>query len=763
MKSITTTIVLVFILISIGIAQVIRVPGEMGVIQDALNACLPGDTVLVSPGIYYENLVWPNTQSICLISELGPDTTIIDGSDTARVILVSTGVDTTTIISGFTIRNGYSDFGAGIGCMDSSSPKIADNIITQNTAELAGGIGCSDNSSPVIINNTVTGNNSNGMGGIGCSHTTSVIIKNNIISNNNAGAGGGIGLDECSSIIITYNVITANTATDGYGGGVLAFDCGEEIIIDDNTITNNWGDVGGGGILIILGGSANISNNFISGNIATTGGGIGVGGSQTTISGNTINANIALLGGGIGFHGSESTIYNNTISDNTADSLGGGIYCEDNSNLSMENVTVSQNTAEESGGGIESRYSNLQIENCNFTGNLAQNGYGGAINYWNFGNSSKINYQVGIKNSQISNNIAGFHTGGVYIVVSNTDSSFINVLIDKCEFVNNSSDHYTALHIGGFKSLFEVSNCVFRSNIAVQYTAGASFHNGCTGMVSNCLFTLNTAATGGGSWNSGGAGVWAWANVNFMNCTFSDNSASYGSGLGIGRGSVVTATNCIFWGNSIDQIALITYNNEGGTLIANYCDVQGGEDSINVIDPGSSTLNWGDGNIEEDPLFIDSGNSDYHLKDSSACINAAIDSIEIAGLWSYCPLSDIEGNSRPNPPGSMPDMGAYESPVGIVGVEEDELIQPTEYILFQNYPNPFNPTTKIEYQIPELSIVTLKVYDVLGSEIRTLVNEEKPVGDYEVEFNAANLSSGIYIYQLSAGEFIKTKKMIIIK
>ncbi|MGB5847989.1 MAG: T9SS type A sorting domain-containing protein [Ignavibacteriaceae bacterium] len=98
-----------------------------------------------------------------------------------------------------------------------------------------------------------------------------------------------------------------------------------------------------------------------------------------------------------------------------------------------------------------------------------------------------------------------------------------------------------------------------------------------------------------------------------------------------------------------------------------------------------------------------------------------------------------------------------------VGVAVNETNLPIEYALKQNYPNPFNPTTTINYQIPELSFVTLKVYDVLGSEIITLVNEEKPVGSYEVEFNAAGLPSGVYFYQLNAGEFINTKKMILLK
>jgi hypothetical protein len=96
-----------------------------------------------------------------------------------------------------------------------------------------------------------------------------------------------------------------------------------------------------------------------------------------------------------------------------------------------------------------------------------------------------------------------------------------------------------------------------------------------------------------------------------------------------------------------------------------------------------------------------------------------------------------------------------------------------DYYLENNYPNPFNPTTKISYQITEPGLVTLKIYDVLGIEIATLVDDQKPAGKYELEFSATggsasgrdtyNLTSGIYFYQLQAGSFIETKKMILIK
>jgi hypothetical protein len=87
----------------------------------------------------------------------------------------------------------------------------------------------------------------------------------------------------------------------------------------------------------------------------------------------------------------------------------------------------------------------------------------------------------------------------------------------------------------------------------------------------------------------------------------------------------------------------------------------------------------------------------------------------------------------------------------------------TYYSLKQNYPNPFNPTTKINYSVPEYGLVTIKVYDLLGKEIATLINEEKNAGNYEINFNGIGLPSGIYFYKLSAGNFSETKKLVLMK
>ena len=85
------------------------------------------------------------------------------------------------------------------------------------------------------------------------------------------------------------------------------------------------------------------------------------------------------------------------------------------------------------------------------------------------------------------------------------------------------------------------------------------------------------------------------------------------------------------------------------------------------------------------------------------------------------------------------------------------------YKLYSNYPNPFNPSTKIKYSVAEKTFVSLKIYDVAGSEVASIVNREQAAGEYEVDFNADNLKSGVYFYMIQAGNFVQTKKMILMK
>jgi parallel beta-helix repeat protein/predicted outer membrane repeat protein len=241
-------------------------------IQDALSLCVDHDTVLVGPGRYFENLIWPYTQGIDLVSEEGSDKTIIDGRTVDRVIQMRSTADTTTKIVGFTIQNGHTGaFGGGIFCDYGAAPFICNNIIRDNRA------------------------GSNGGGGIYCTGTT--VITGNIIADNIAylitwwSIGGGIYCD--GSPIITNNVITGNIAD--YAGGIFCM--GPAPLISGNTISDNRAFLGGGGIYLW--------------------------GCTPIMSRNTITDNMAGSGGGIYCEGSSPHIDSCTISNNSLD----GVYC----------------------------------------------------------------------------------------------------------------------------------------------------------------------------------------------------------------------------------------------------------------------------------------------------------------------------------------------------------------------------------------------------------------------------------------------------
>jgi hypothetical protein len=105
-------------------------------------------------------------------------------------------------------------------------------------------------------------------------------------------------------------------------------------------------------------------------------------------------------------------------------------------------------------------------------------------------------------------------------------------------------------------------------------------------------------------------------------------------------------------------------------------------------------------------------------------------------------------------------FGSSDNQLSLIQLNEGK---PKQYALLQNYPNPFNPTTTISYQLPVASQVSLKVFDVLGREVMTLVNGRQDAGAYNFNFNASDLSSGVYFYRLQSGNFVQTKKMMLVK
>lgn len=304
-------------------------------IQEALYRCVDYDTVLVAAGTYYENLIWPNTPGIYLVSESGPEVTIIDGDNMGRVIMITEQVDSLTVIKGFTIQNGELDdivenYGAGIFCDSFASPLIADNIIGDNYA-LSGGAGI-------------------------CCINSSAQIRNNIIRNNSCGSGfrGGTGAGIlCTyggSPVISGNTITGNTCGGMWscqGAGIACWDCSAYII--GNTITNNENDSNAG-----------------------IGGGIYCNSGTVWIIDNTISDNNTGLGavGGIACYSSSIIIKHCDISSNSAWWYGGGIYCS-SSSLVIDSCNVTDNDPD--GIYIYSLLDSINVHYTNISGNT---GYG---------------------------------------------------------------------------------------------------------------------------------------------------------------------------------------------------------------------------------------------------------------------------------------------------------------------------------------------------------------------------------------------------
>ena len=359
------------------------------------------------------------------------------------------------------------------------------------------------------------------------------------------------------------------------------------------------------------------------------------------------------------------------------------------------------------GGGLALLSSDAIISNCVFADNDAtgnNDGMGGAVYAIGTGSSTETLTRF-IDCKFIRNHAYG--EGGAIKFTSDMNTEIIG-----CEFVENDCGYG-----GGAVSCYSVIDTkIINSLFADNYT----------------MFSAGGAVNTLGFVNS----------LYFINCTLSGNSAVTGDG-----GAVNLAFVTAYFINSI------IFDNPGMYSDDINLDL-GGLAEIYYSDLTMPQGATGSNNIEEDPLFLDPANFDFRLAETSPCIDTAIALFVLNG--------DTLVNLNPNQySGSAPDMGAfeYERPVGI----EDYISIAKEFVLFQNYPNPFNPSTRIKYSVPQSEIVQIKVYDILGKEIKTLLNENRDGGIYEIEFNASNLPSGVYFYQLSAGNYVEIKKMVIIK
>jgi hypothetical protein len=232
-----------------------------------------------------------------------------------------------------------------------------------------------------------------------------------------------------------------------------------------------------------------------------------------------------------------------------------------------------------------------------------------------------------------------------------------------------------------------------------------------------------------------------------VNNTIVDNHATSGGGLSITGGANVVSLNNILWADTAQSGQEIYVS--GGTAIVHYCNLQGGWPSDT-------------GNIDSDPLFV-TGDSLLNLTVGSPCIGRGVDSMQLGGVWYHAPAFDYDGNPRHMPIGSQQcDIGAQEEQI-TVDVKDGHATMPKSFALEQNYPNPFNPSTTIKYELPKSSVVRLSVYDIIGREVSVLVNERRDSGVHEIKFDGSNLASGVYFYRLQAGDFVQSKRLVLLK
>ena len=275
MKWITSMIIVLASVCTVT-ATVINVPTDVATIQGGIDTATDGDTVLVSPGTYVENIDFDG-KDVVVMSWAGPKNTIIDGNQNGSVVLINSGESEAAVLDGFTITNGTGwdngdEFvGGGIACRQGSSPMLRNLVIFDNTAlggssPAGGGITIADNSNPSLENIEISYNESMWGGGLAIASDSDPTLKNVEIHNNIASTtGGGVYIGVSASPYFERVYVHHNLATF-YGGGLFIHNRSRPTF-NKVTVMNNRAPSGGGGMILNDGSSANIINSIFWSNV----------------------------------------------------------------------------------------------------------------------------------------------------------------------------------------------------------------------------------------------------------------------------------------------------------------------------------------------------------------------------------------------------------------------------------------------------------------------------------------------------------------
>ena len=741
MKKLFTFTILLILIAAYLNAQIIHVPSDQPSIQAGIDAAGDGDTILVAQGTYTENINFYG-KAITVASQylIDPDSahiynTIIYGSDPAFADFASTvtfltGEDTTSILCGFTITGGTGMY------------------LSTDDARVGGGIVCYY-ASAKIIHNIITGNevsyeNHAWGGGIACIKESGVywtIVEDNWIHDNQSitisgdATGGGIeiwGNARVNNNLIENNHSSSETGHSG-GGGIthvavnnpldtLYFD---DNIVRGNAVSSASNYARGGGFLgnqsEIFVTNCSFEYNVCEGGNETSGGAIMIYDAVVTLTSNIIKNNTVSsfnnpsLGGGVSLWLCDSYLSENIISYNSAiastQACGGAIHFWKNEYTKLDNNIITYNEVDAD-------------DYC----------WGAGIVCF------EPNGSLYFSKNEFSYNSCDFSVTGLGGGLGISDGNDHEIIIDANSFDNNSVTNGGGLFLRSNYNLRLTNNLITKNNTKVG-GALVFYHpakeEGLE-VFSRNLYrpaVINNTIYGNTAIDNSGA--------IYLNCA----------------SNIPVMFNNIFYYNTSGDGSLINNNSPSDTLVVSFSDI----DETNIIGA------WeGEGNIDEDPEFVDPDDYDFHLSPMSPCRCFATESIEYDGIWYYAPTIDFDGNNRPLPliyNVFVPDMGAYEETLTPCDVGVSEMDQ--ENAALQIYPNPTYGISDIRYQTPtkegDIRFVILEVYDIHGQKVMTLANEKQAAGEYTVRFDGTKLPAGIYFIRLHVGKLYENIKLILIR
>jgi parallel beta-helix repeat protein len=823
------TLSFIFLIHSSLFATIINIPADYTTIQQGINASINGDTVLVQPGIYVENVDF-HYRNIVLgslflttgdTSYIGQ--TVIDGDSSGSTVTIDNYGDSLTVLTGFTITNGFAQNGGGILCYIDAGPIITNNHIRNNYASnRGGGIYCGGSSGPRISYNIFNDNFAvNGGGAMYLNSSRGTNIRNNLVYSNSSEDGGAI-CSRNSIFVLVNNTISFNSAS-AQGGGIY---CWYNTMMEiRNSIL--WGNTASSEDQIFISSS---SLGFVEYSLVE-GGWQGNG---------NINENPQFRdSGNADFHLMATTC--NDFIDSPCIDAGYPEFTDLVLNCSWGLGDSTSDMGAYGGGPSPSATENIINVPQDYA--LIQSAILAA------GPNDTVLVQPGVYNENIRFYGRNITVGSMFIMTG--DISYIDsTIIDggsRDRVVHFIYDEDSTASLSGFTiehgietdgqggGIFcdhaspVIDNNIIKNNIALygggigcnssaariidnviehNTASGDSAKGGgiyCTGswffspLVKNNLITFNNSA---GDFSSGGGIYCEWSDANIYDNVISYNSAgthaASGGGAYFDECDIYIMNNIIShnyvtgtlgdgggiefsdsWGYFYNNVIYENYGIRFGGLHFHANDyllqvknsIVWGNLPYQITTGGSPTLElsycdiqdivWpGTGNIDVDPLFRDTTNGDFRLM-SVACG----DSADSPCIDSGDPdILDSLLECSWGLGGARSDMGACGGGDSVTTAVFGNFVPlPGKILLSQNYPNPFNSVTTITFALPYNAHANVAIYDILGRRVETLADKIMPAGYHRIEWNASGKTSGMYFYKIEACGMTAKKKIILLK